>query len=208
MKSRVTIAGAGIRHNRAEAVSGFCPRTLAVRAASWISMLGAALLGCAATPPPSAEIPVWELAYAEPVKPAFVGRARVSFDRPLPEHLTRRLCDEFSLVTIREAADWADVRRRLQLQHDPLNLDLSQGAIVGILANVGECAHGRWPVQLHAVRTRSGQGWVEASFTSGLYYPLRAAGYLELAYVPGLRTVRMVRIGHRTFMIRTATASH
>lgn len=173
-------------------------------------MVGVALLGCATTSPPSAEIPVWELAYAEPVKPSFVGRARVSFDRPLPEHLTQPLCDEFSLITIREAADWADVRRRLQLEHAPLNLDFSRGAVVGILANVGECAHGTWPVQLEAVRTRSGEGWVEASFAPGVYYPLRAAGYLELAYVPGLRTVRKVEIGPhpRIFIIGSRTASH
>jgi len=72
---------------------------------------------------------------------------------------------------------------------------------------VGQCAHNAWPMHLRAVRARAGEGWLEAEFVPGLYYPLRTAGYLELAYVPALRTVRMVRIGPRTFMIRS-TAAH
>ena len=170
--------------------------------------MAVAILGCAAAPPPPAEVPVWQLAYAEPIKPRLLGRARVSYDRPLPEHLTQPLCEEFSLVIITQPADWADMRRRLQLDRAPLDLDLSQGVIVGILANVGECPRDTWPIHLQAVRTCSGEGWVEARFSAGFYYPLVTAGYLELAYVPGLRTVRMVRIANRTFMIRSATPSH
>ena len=179
-----------------------------MRAAGWASLRGAAIWGCAAPSLPPAEVPDWQLAHGELVKPRLLGRGRVSHDRPLPEHLTQRLCEEFSLVTITQPADWADMRRRLQLDRAPLDLDLSQGVIVGILANVGESPRDTWPIQLQAVRTCSGEGWLEARFAAGFYYPLLTAGYLELAYVPGLRTVRMVRIANRTFVIRSATSSH
>lgn len=208
MKSGVTIAGARVGHNCPQVCLGPCPVPRAVKGAGWVSVLGVAILGCAAASPPPAEIPVWQLAHAEPVKPRVLGRARVSPDRPLPEHLIQPLCEEFALVIITRPADWADVRRRLRLDRAPLDVDLSQGMIVGILANVGECPRDTWPIQLQTVRTYSGEGWVEARFCAGFYYPLVTAGYLELAYVPGLRTVRMVHIANRTFMIRSTTPSH
>ena len=80
---------------------------------------------------------------------------------------------------------------------------ISSGMVVGILAHVGEASGREWPVKITAVRTRSGVGWLEAAFTPGLYYPLKTAGYLEFAYVPGLRSVCMIRVGHRTFIIRS-----
>ncbi len=209
MKPSVTIAGERIRHN-CPAVSP-CRRPVpAAAVARWGSVLWLAILGCAATPAPPVEVPVWELADAEPVKPRLLGRARVSYDRPLPHHLTQPLCKEFSLIVITEPDDWADVRRRLGLELAPLALDLARGAIVGILANVGECANGTWPIQLETVRTQSGEGSLEARLAGGLYYPLLTAGYLELAYVPGLRTVRKVEIGPRgrTFIIRSRSPSH
>ena len=164
--------------------------------------------GCASAPVASATVPSWELANAEPFEPVFLGRARVSFDRPLPAHLTQELSREFSLVTIRDRSDWADVRRRLRLPPVPPGIDLDQGMIVGILAKVGESAEGRWPIHLRSIRRRGQEGSIEATFTPGLYYPLLTAGYVEFAFAPGLRTLSMVRINQRKFLIRSRSGLH
>lgn len=207
MMFRVNIACETIRHNRPRLTAASWGPAGALTVAAFTAILPIALLGCAASPPVSCEVPAWELAYATPAKHLLLARTRVSYDRPLPAHLTQPLCDQYSLVTITRPADWHEVRRRLQLS-PAAGVDLSQGIIVGIVANVGEPAHGHWPIHLRAVRTRAGEGWIEAAFASGLYYPLQAAGYLELAYVPGLQSVRTVRINTKTFMIRSATPAH
>ena len=199
-----------IRHNHSAVQLHTWAVPVAVRAAAWASVLGLVVPGCASTAPRSAEIPVWTPAYSELVTPRFVGRARISYDRPLPDHLTMPLCEELSLVTITRPADWADVRRRLQLEHAPLEPDLSQGMIVGIQANVGERADGTWPVHLESVQTRGGDGCLKVRLPGGLYYPLLTARYLELAYVPGLRNVRRVEISPspRVFIIHSPIISH
>jgi len=170
----------------------------------------AALLwpGCASTPLAPATVPSWELANAEPFEPVLLGRARVSFDRPLPAHLTQELSGEFSLVTIRDRSDWSDIRRRLSLPSSPPGVDLDQGMIVGILAKVGENAEGRWPIRLRSIRRHGQDGSIEATFTPGLYYPILTAGYIEFAFAPGLRTLSMVRINQRTFIIRSRSGLH
>ncbi len=166
---------------------------------------GALLLaGCAATAvSTAAAMPTWELANAESVTPVPIARVRVSYDRPLPATLTQKLCDEFSLVTINTPDDWAEVRRRLQLADPVYPVSFAGGTIVGVLASVGEAAQAEWPIHIVGIRTRGGLGWLEAGFNPGVYYPVKTAAYLELAYVPGLRAVCMARVGHRTFVIRT-----
>jgi hypothetical protein len=154
----------------------------------------------------STEVPAWELTNAQPTTAHPVGRSRVDLDRPLAAHLIQVLCPEFTLVVITNATDWAEVRGRCQLTGSPASLDFSQGAIVGLVANVGECPRGVWPIELEVARVLEGEGSVEFRFVGGLYYPVRTAGYLELAYVPGLREVRMVRVGHRSFIIGTESA--
>jgi hypothetical protein len=159
--------------------------------------------GCAATDRATTAVPVWELANAEPLQPVSVGRGRLSFDRPLPAHLVQELSPEFSLVTIRTAKDWQDVQRRLHLPGLPAGVDLSQGSIVGLLANVGESMEGRWPIHLRCLRRCGTEGSLEAAFTPGLYYPVLTAGYVELVYAPGISTINLVSIDNRRFILRS-----
>lgn len=159
--------------------------------------------GCRTPIAEDLEVATWQLANAEPVEPVFIGRGRLRDDHPLPDHLVQRLCDEFALITIARQTDFASVQSRARLPAElPAEVNLADGLIVGILATVGESASGRWPISLQAVRSRDGEGWIEATFDSGVYHPIRTAGYLELAYVPRLRAVRFVRINQRTFVIR------
>ncbi len=154
------------------------------------------------------EIVTWQLANGEPVKPRLLGRTRLNQDRPLPDHLIQVLSSEFSLVTITRRADWVSIGRRTRLPALGPEVDLTRGMIVGILANVGESATGKWPISLRVVRTHAGQGWIEADFASGLYYPVQTAGYLELVYVPGLRAVQRVGINDRIFVIHRQPNLH
>jgi len=149
------------------------------------------------------EVTTWELARAEPLKAVPVGRARISFDLPLPPGLIEELSPEFTLLVIRRQADWEALRRSLGLTTGP-EPDLSAGAIVGLVAWVGESAESGWPVRLTGVRALAGTAWLDAELTPGLYYPLRAPGYLDLCYVPGLISVGVVRINHRVFVIHPA----
>jgi hypothetical protein len=151
---------------------------------------------------------VWELANAEPLQPVSVGRGRLSFDRPLPAHLVQELSPEFSLVTIRTAKDWEDVQRRLHLPALPAGVDLSQGSIVGLLANVGESMEGRWPIHLRCLRRCGSEGSLEATFASGLYYPVLTAGYVELVYAPGIRNISLVSIDKRRFVLPSPRPAH
>ena len=164
------------------------------------------LVGCAASAGQSLAVPTWELTNAEPFAPIPVGRGRLSYDRPLPAHLLQELCPEFSLVVIRTAKDWADVRHRLPLPPPPPSVDLSQGSIVGLVATVGECMDDRWPINLRCLRRCGTEGSLETAFTPGVYYPVLTASYVDLVYAPGIRTIGLVAIDNRRFVIRTPTA--
>ncbi len=192
------------------AFSGTCGRRSFSRLTFPVLLLTAlaGLPGCTTFRARPATVPTWELANAEPYEPIRLGRARVSFDRPLPAHLVQDLSPEFALITVRTETDWAGLRRRLRLPQEPPAVDLSQGVIVGILARVGESAGEAWPIRLRYVRCMAGEGCVEATFTPGLYYPVLTAGYVEFAYAPGLRTVSLVHINHRKFAIRLQDDLH
>jgi len=151
-------------------------------------------------------VPTWELANAKPVTPIPVCRARLSYDRPLPAHLLQELCPEYSLVVIRTDGDWADVRRRLQCSSSGPDLDLSRGSIVGLVANVGESMDRHWPIHLRTLRRIGTEGFLQAAFTPGVYYPLITASYVDLVYAPGVRTVSLVGIDNRRFVIRSRVA--
>jgi len=168
------------------------------------------MAGCVSDSPRQGhiEIPSWELARAERVAPMLIGRTRVSYDRRLPTRVTQPLSDLFTLVNIDREEDWDAFRHSFGLRQPTEPMDLSKGSIVGILANVGEPADNVWPILLQTVRVKAGYGWVDAEFAPGLYYPLRTAGYLELAYVPGLRHVRMIRINQHTFRILPSSPLH
>ena len=166
-----------------------------------VCLLGSLAPGCGNPSPGPALVPTWELANARPVEPVPLGRARVSFDRPLPAKLVQELSPEFSLVTIRTSRDWEEVRRRLELPPAPASVDFSQGIVIGIVANVGESVTGTWPIPIRQIRCREGQGCVEATFTPGLYHPLLCPSYIELTYAPAVRMVTRVHISHRKFVI-------
>ena len=162
-------------------------------------------LGCAAAPPSTVTVvPIWELASADPTPAKPLGRARVAYDRPLPAFLTQQLSNDFTLVSINRPQDWEDVCRRLSLT--PASPpDFRNGMVAGIIANVGEPARAScWPVEIKTTRLRGGLASLEADFAPGVYYPVRTAGYLDLVYLPGVQTVGMVRVGDRTFIIRSA----
>lgn len=91
---------------------------------------------------------------------------------------------------------------RCYLTPAPRPLDFANGAVVGLIADVGECASPDWPTQLQVARVLNGEGWLEFSFTGGIFYPIKTAGYLDLAYVPGLKSVQMVQVGRRSFILR------
>lgn len=199
MKRQLTIACATRHHNR---------RGIGARLA-WLSALAMAELlvggsGCTRPQGQLVEIPLSQLADTEPVETIVLGRARVPFDRPLPDHLIQDLSSEYVLVRITRPTDWAEIRGRFHLPEPRIPLDFDRGAIVGILAKVGERAEPGWPIRVLAVRTHSGVAWIEASFASGLYYPLRTAAYLELVYAPGLKQVGLVRINSRMFVLGSA----
>ncbi len=199
MQSGATIACASTAHNvpspRREPVVWTC--TLLVAAGCTGLVAAAGCTGPAAAP---LEVATWELARVEPLKPVPLGRARISFDLPLPQRLIEELSPEFTLLVIRQRADWESLRRSIGLTAGP-EPDLSVGAIVGLVAWVGESAEAGWPVRLTGVRALAGTAWIDAEFVPGLYYPLRAPGYLDLCYVPGVSSVGVVRINHRVFVI-------
>ena len=194
MPSGATIACARAAHNVRPR-----PRGPAGRACTLLL----AATGCTSPVAAPLEVTTWELARAEPLKAVPVGRARISFDLPLPPGLIEELSPEFTLLVIRRQADWEALRRSLGLTTGP-EPDLSAGAIVGLVAWVGESAESGWPVRLTGVRALAGTAWLDAELTPGLYYPLRAPGYLDLCYVPGLISVGVVRINHRVFVIHPA----
>lgn len=176
-------------------------RNTCLRLAFAASLLTGFASGCGNPSPGPALVPTWELANARPIESVPLGRARISFDRPLPAKLVQELSPEFSLLTIRTSRDWEEVRRRLDLPPAPPAVDFSQGVIVGIVANVGESVNAAWPIPIRQIRCREGQGCLEATFTPGLYHPLLCPSYVELAYAPGVRMVTRVHISHRKFVI-------
>jgi hypothetical protein len=205
MKPVLNIAGARTCHNRVIGSRGFHSSPFVLMAiillsGTWLSSAA----GCTTFERRTREVPMWELAQAEPVVPLVVGRSRIDSVDSLPGHLTQRLCPEFTLVVVARRSDWRAVRDRFGFEQLPPEADLSKGVILGLVAEVGEAADGGWPIALERVRTVEGQGSVEAGFMGGIYYPVRTAGYLELAYVPGLRRVRTIRVGHRSFVIRAS----
>ena len=171
--------------------------------AAWTGTLLVAVTGCAGPAAAPLEITTWELARAEPLKVVPLARARISFDLPLPPGLIEELSPEFTLLVVRQQAAWEALRRSIGLTTDPAP-DLSAGAIVGLVAWVGESAETGWPVRLTGVRALAGMAWIDAEFASGLYYPLQTAGYLDLCYVPGLISVGVVRVNHRVFVTNPA----
>ncbi len=203
MKPGVTIALTGTCHNNRPVPFP----TRLWRPACWLGVVAATMLqGCSQWAPsgtPATEVPAWELARAEPSTIHPLARARVALEQQIPRQVVTPLCDEFALVLITDAANWAAVRSRCRLSSAPEHLDFARGAVVGLVASVGERPSERWPVGLGVARVLGGEGWLEFTFEPGLYHPVKTAGYLDLAYVPGLKVVRMVNIGRRSFVLKS-----
>lgn len=178
-------------------------RTL-TRAHWCILSLLSSLLGCASQELASAEIdPAWQLASAQSVDIKTFVEGRINYDRPLPTHLTQRLSDQFTLVTIRGTKDWEYVWRRLCLSGTPPQLDFLGGMVVGILADVGEFCERSSPIQIDSIQAQGGMGIINANLVTGVYYPLKTAHYVRLVYVPGVKTIRLVRINQSSFTLRS-----
>jgi hypothetical protein len=160
------------------------------------------LAGCARPTQSATEVQAWSLSSDEPVLLTALAQVRVSPDRPLPEHVVQRLCPEYALVVVSRPTDWEEICRRLALPAALQTVDLNTGPVIGLLADVGEHAENEWPVHIVSVRNTGGQGTLEASFRQGVYYPLRTAGYLELAKITGTTSITTVQIDSRVFTIR------
>ncbi len=202
MKTFANIACAGVYHNQ-WTIHPRCDGH-SVFAKAFCSILLACLpIGCASFHSHSqpAKISSWKLENAPTVNPQHLCRVRVSFDHPLPKTLTRKLSDEFTLVTIQHPDDWKSFIQRFHLQISPSKLNLEKGTIVGLLAQVGESANHQWPIEIDTVRCYSGYGRLKANFLPGIYHPLKTAAYLELIYVPDIKHIHTILINRRMFIL-------
>jgi hypothetical protein len=203
MLTRVTIAVAAISHNH------LCPRPLEafVRCpALWYGLFSLLVAlapgGCAASfKARSTPIPTWELAEAQPARTITLARIRIPLDHPIPTELMQPLCEEYALLMIESPRAWGRLAEDLELPDLPPEADLHKGMIVGLLADVGEASDATWPITIEEARVQEGLGWLIADFHRGIYYPLKTASYLELAYVPGMRRVRRIDINNRRFAL-------
>lgn len=169
---------------------------------AWLSLAAVGCSGSGPAAPAVGEVPAWQLASAQPSSIRPLGRCRVDVNRQIPASLITPLCEEFSLVLVSDEPSWSMLCSRCYLTPAPRTLDFANGAVVGLIADVGECASRDWPTQLQVARVLDGEGWLEFSFTGGIFYPVKTAGYLDLAYVPGLKSVQMVQVGRRSFILR------
>lgn len=174
---------------------------------TWLLLLSFAAPGCAQHGAVDS-VPTWELANAEPIRPRTLARVRLDWSTPLPKDLAQSLSPEFTLLVVHRARDWAELARLAPIPTLPSDVDLDAGCVIGLVGDLGEATENRWPIQIRSVRIDQGYGAVTATIRPGLYYPVRTAGYLELAFVPRLRTVTMVRINQRVFLLPTANTFH
>jgi hypothetical protein len=203
MLIRVTIAVLSIPHNVR------CRQPLAAPTARfiWSSALLALLIvcgptGCAAPPQArSTPIPTWELAEAQPTPMITLARLRVPLEHQIPKSFIQPLCPEYALVIIESDAEWKRLRERIDLIDAMPEVDLRRGMIVGLMADVGEASEPVWPISFEEARVQDGLGWLTALFHRGIYYPVKTAPYLEIAYVPRMRRVRRVDINNRSFAL-------
>lgn len=198
MTTTATIACAISYHNTGQSR---LPRRLLMCGLTAASLL-LATAGCSSPASSSWSVPVWQLAKAEPYAPLHLARGRISFDAPLPARLVQQLSPTFAMITVRKPADWQNLCRQLHIQPARTDLDLTQGVILGLAAQVGEPAAGKWPIQINYVRQISGEAAVDATFTPGIYYPLLTAAYVDWVYAPGIETVTFIRINHRQFVLQ------
>lgn len=199
-----TIAWGMVHHNQADRVRRKTRRRRAV--AIFIISASIGMAGCTSSPSgrSKTEIPLWQLATAEPTPVVWVGRARLNPNASLPGHLIQNLSDEFDLVTIRSDSDWQGFQKIVRPTSYPPVVDLRRGMILGVVARVGEPARSEWPIHIQAVRESCGAALIEINFTSGLYHPVQTSPFIELVYIPVTCQIHTVRINRRTFIIQPA----
>ncbi len=129
-------------------------------------------------------------------------RARLVAAGTLSGDIVTRLSEAFDLVVLREAGQWSRLWAAAGEPVAPAAPDFSMGVVVGLVARVGQPADGSWPVEVAAIRLLRGVGCVEGRIWAGLYHPLVGPAFVELAYVPGLVRVGMVRLGQEQFKLR------
>lgn len=202
MQTLATIATPGTCHNSPRLRLARLMFPVLALGLGWLSLTAMGCSGPRRSGRTVGEVPAWQLAGAAPSTIHPLGRSRVDVDRQVPANLVTPLCEEFSLLLVGDETSWSLLCSRCQLHTALHSLDFDNGAVVGLIADVGECASGDWPIRLQVVRVLDGEGWLEFSFGGGIYYPVKTAGYLELAYVPGLRSVQTVQVGRRSFILR------
>jgi len=138
----------------------------------------------------------------KPVKITRLGQTRIPFDCLIPQHLTLRLSDEFTLIAITNHKDWLAFARLIHFPEQHVKHDLHRGMIVGIVAEVGEAINDKWPIHIESASIKSGQGNLVFLFSSGYFHPIITDGYLELAYIPDLQEIRLVQINQRRFLLK------
>jgi hypothetical protein len=143
-----------------------------------------------------------ELVEAEVVTPTMRWRGRLVSAGTLSGDIVTRLNEAFDLVVLREAGQWSRLWAAVGEPAAPAAPDFSMGVVVGLVARVGQPVDGSWPVEVVAIRLLRGAGGVDGRISPGLYYPLAGPAFVELAYVPGLVRVRLVRLGQEQFELR------
>jgi len=119
------------------------------------------------------------------------NRRAILSDATHLDRLARPLCERLSLLEIRSAADWEQLRRRApELGPAP---DFRRGAVFGLASHAGLPLSDTWPIAIEAVRTHDGAGFAIARFHGGSFLP-DGTCYLELVQAEGLRTVLMVEV--------------
>lgn len=149
---------------------------------------------------PSREARLSDLALARPVPVQPIWKVRVPLDAQLGNRMQRGLCTEFSLLEIYNEVDFEEFCRKVGFRPDQVHPDFETGALIGIIAAVGEQMGDRWPIAVETIRLHQGAGWIKARFRAGTYFPLRTAAYCDLVYVSGLKEVLAVEINRRTFL--------
>ncbi len=156
-----------------------------------------ATTGCVA--PPS-EVTVERLERARPVAAPWHCQVRVPSPDALTRNITRRLCDEFSLIEIHDQDEFESFCAEVGFRPRGDTVDLRDGMLVGVVASVGESMVPEWPVSIDMIRVHGGAGLIKARFHPGVYHPIDAPPYCYLAFIPGLQRVMMVEINRRTFL--------
>lgn len=166
-------------------------------------LLALIAMGCAGGPNGARVIRVdpASLATSPPIQPDAQWRVRIPLGtEPLADHVCR-LCDQYELIEIRTPDKWQSFCQQTGLASGTPTPDFSRGMVVGLIASVGEPVDGSWPTAISEIRLQgNGAAWIRSRFRTGVYRPLLADPYCNLAYVKGLNRVILIEINRRAFL--------